>query len=106
MYIKFINSLQLGSLLCSFKSQTNSFYDLIDHVIAFLILEFDLKFKSEIITFNMDEFALGMVARDEPMGFDDAEERRTIMSEEFDPKLREGVINMKNDKVFSYIKES
>ena len=54
----------------------------------------------------MDEFALGMVARDEPMGFDDAEERRTIMSEEFDPKLREGVINMKNDKVFSYIKEN
>ena len=54
----------------------------------------------------MDEFALGMVARDEPMGFDDVEERRTIMSEEFDPKLREGVINMKNDKVFSYIKEN
>ena len=36
---------------------------------------------------------------------DDIEERRTIMSEEFDPKLRESaVVNLKNDKVFTYIK--
>ena len=36
---------------------------------------------------------------------DDVEERRTIMSEEFDPKMREAaVVNLKNDKVFTYIK--
>ena len=33
----------------------------------------------------------------------DVEDQRTIMSEEFDPKKREGVVNLKNDKVFTYI---
>ena len=33
----------------------------------------------------------------------DAEDQRTILSEEFDPKKREGVVNLKNDKVFTYI---
>ena len=33
----------------------------------------------------------------------DAEEKGTIFSEEFDPKKREGVVNLKNDKVFTYI---
>ena len=33
----------------------------------------------------------------------DGEDQRTIMSEEFDPKKREGVVNLKNDKVFTYI---
>ena len=35
------------------------------------------------------------------------EDQRTIVSvpvsEEFDPKLREGVLNLKNDKVFKFI---
>ena len=35
------------------------------------------------------------------------EDQRTIVSvpvsEEFDPKVREGVLNLKNDKVFKYI---
>ena len=33
----------------------------------------------------------------------DAEDKGTIFSEEFDPKKREGVVNLKNDKVFTYI---
>lgn len=33
----------------------------------------------------------------------DVEDQRTILSEEFDPKKREGVVNLKNDKVFTYI---
>ena len=33
----------------------------------------------------------------------DVEDQRTMMSEEFDPKKREGVVNVKNDKVFTYI---
>ena len=33
----------------------------------------------------------------------DVEDKRTIFSEEFDPKKREGVVNLKNDKVFTYI---
>ena len=31
------------------------------------------------------------------------EDKGTIFSEEFDPKKREGVVNLKNDKVFTYI---
>ena len=34
---------------------------------------------------------------------EDAEDKGTIFSEEFDPKKREGVVNLKNDKVFTYI---
>ena len=33
----------------------------------------------------------------------DVEDKGTIFSEEFDPKKREGVVNLKNDKVFTYI---
>ena len=33
----------------------------------------------------------------------DGEDKGTIFSEEFDPKKREGVVNLKNDKVFTYI---
>ena len=36
-------------------------------------------------------------------GDGDAEDKGTIFSEEFDPKKREGVVNLKNDKVFTYI---
>ena len=40
---------------------------------------------------------------DNVIEYADVEDKGTIFSEEFDPKKREGVVNLKNDKVFTYI---